>query len=265
MWENGCLSRANISDAWVLNQNNQNNQQRFGQYGKQFIDRNSDNDSDNGDEDGDGSIIGDDDDLFLWIWPTAFSWSVDPNKVWELYLINAAGNERTYFRWRVETALWWFVPTGAVCDYSNPENPTGEACQGTIETLKLIGRDYWFDHVPWTIDTDGSQWDGVIDTWFIHPDFISGWGDEVAGFSSDNYWQPIFPDSINISDFEIYAYPNKDLEYSWRDGDESILVSPYIRLKYTIRPSLDVQAKIVWKAPSVEIATTIQLSSLDLR
>jgi hypothetical protein len=66
----------------------------------------------------------------------------------------------------------------------------------------------------------------------------------VAGSDTDYYWQPIFPSSINIKDFEIYAYPKKDLNLSWRDSDSSILIAPYIQLKYNIEPSLKVKAKI---------------------
>jgi hypothetical protein len=68
--------------------------------------------------------------------------------------------------------------------------------------------------------------------------------DIVAGSDTNNYWQPIFPSSINIKNFEIYAYPKKDLNVSWRDSDPSILIAPYIQLKYTIEPSLKVKAKI---------------------
>ncbi len=264
MGTNGCLNRANINDALILNQNYQNNQQRYGQYGRQFIDRNSDNDSDNGDEDWINGIIWDDDDLFIGVGPNAFQKLVSSHKVWELYLINSAWDERTYFRWKVETATWWFVPTGAICDYSNPENPQWEACQGTIETLKLQGKDYGYNHTS-APDWDGSEGDGIIDTWIIHPDFNSASAEIVAWSTTDSYWQPVFPNSVNISNFELYVYPKKDLEYSWRDSDSSILVSPYIQMKYTISPSLKVQAKIIGEKPSVDISTTIQLSPLDIR
>lgn len=260
MWTWGCLRSNNT--IWL----NSSRPQLFAQYEQQFIDRNSDRDNDWWDEDGVNWVIWDDDDLFLGIWPTAFSGSTDANKVWELYLISNDGKERTYFRWRVETATWVFVPSGAICNYSNPEKPVWEACQGTIEMLKLVWVDYGYNHtLVWPPDVDGSQWDGIIDTWFIHPDFTWWVSNIVAGSDLYNYWQPIFPSSINIKDFEIYAYPNKNLALSWRDDNAKILVAPYIRVKYTIEPSLKIKAKISWKTPSVDIATTIGLSSLDIK
>lgn len=276
-----CISNwwwASMGTWWCLEDNNINfmlsatnvdrsgQLQRYYQYEKQFIDRNSDNDGDNWDEDGVNGIIWDDDDLFLGIWPAAFNKLTTNHDVWELYLISNNGKERTYFRWRVEELTWWFVPTWAVCDLiTDPSNPIWEACNGTIEMLKLVWEDYGFDH-DWTVvDIDGSQWDGLIDTWFIHPDYASGDATIIAGSNTDNYWQAIFPSNINIKEFEINVYPKKDLNLSWRDSDPSILVSPYIQVKYIIEPSLEIKAKIRWTVPSVDIATTISLSNLDIK
>lgn len=232
--------------------------QVYSQYSLQFIDRNSDNDGDAGDEDTDGSILWDDDDLFLGIWPEAFSGSSYKNKVWELYLINAQGNERTYFRWNFreddEASSW-------TCNWG--ETMTWTGCLWTIEFLKLTGVDYWSNHVSWDSDPGESDW--IIDTWFIHKDFNPTAIDVVAGSNWINYWQPIFPDSIHVSDVEFYAYPNKSLEYSWRDNDPSILIAPYIQIKMKLQPSMKVKRKIKWEPPVVDIVTTIQLSSLDLK
>jgi prepilin-type N-terminal cleavage/methylation domain-containing protein len=275
MWTDGCLIINNIRFGWGWINELKSGSQRYGQYEQQFIDRNSDEDGDsNGlnctgpdsisrlwtlwDENCDGSILWDDDDLFLGIWPAAFIGSSITNKVWELYLINGDGNERTYFRWNVGidpdaisgTCLWW-------------EAMIGTACLWTIEFLKLTGQDYWYDHDFLSVDADGSQWDGEIDTWLIHDDFSPL--EIVAGSNAINYWQAIFPDSIHVSDVEFYVYPNKDLEYSWRDTDTSIFVAPYIQIKMTLQPSLKEKSKIKWAVPIVNIATTIQLSSLDLK
>lgn len=276
-----CISNgwgANMWVSWCLTSNNRNyslstinidytwEPQRYTQYQRQFIDRNSDNDGNNGDEDGDGSIFWDDDDLFLGIWPAAFSWSTNLNKVWELYLISNDERERTYFRWNVtDVSSSPFAPSGSNCIWLTTEAPTGLGCQGTIEMLKLVGVDYGFDHDVSTMDTDGSQNDGVIDTWLIHPDYTSGSINVVAWSTSTNYWQPIFPESVNIKDFEVYVYPNKDIRYSWRDNDSSILIAPYIQISYTIEPNLRTKAKIIGESPSVEISTTIQLSNLDIK
>jgi len=270
MWTGGCLSN------WVGFRNNLNTDftdahQRYGQYALQFIDRNSDGDWDGWDEDEGwvGSIIWDDDDLFLGIGPATFSGSSNANKAWELYLISNDGKERTYFRWNVaNVSSSDFAPIGASCNWLNTESPSWNWCQGTIEILKLVWVDYWQNHTLWWAgdpDADSSQWDGIIDTWFIHPDYAAWNAYIVAWSDSINYWQPIFPSDINIRDFEIYAYPNKDIDLSWRDPDSTILVAPYIQIKYTIEPSLRVKAKIRWEAPSVDIATTISLSNLDIK
>lgn len=261
MWTGGCLIDHNIRYwLWVVDES-KIWPQRYGQYWQQFIDRNSDEDNDEWDEDGDWDILNDDDDLFLGIWPAAFSGSSDINKVWELYLINADGNERTYFRWNA--ILDPDAPVWATCTWW--ESMTGTGCLGTIEFLKFTGQDYWYDHNFLTVDSDGSQSDGVIDTWFIHDDFNSTWTDIVAGSNSVSYWQPIFPDSIHVSDVEMFIYPNKSLLHSWRDTDQSIFIAPYIQIKMTLQPSLKVKRKIIWAAPVVNIATTIQLSNLDLK
>jgi len=134
--------------------------------------------------------------------------------------------------------------------------------------LKLIGVDYWLNHVldtTWSEDPDGSQWDGLIDTWFIHPDYAS-WDSTIVAWSNLNdYWQAIFPTSVNIKDFEVYVYPQKDLNLSWKDPNPSILVAPYLQIKYTLEPSLSIKAKIKGESPSVDIATTISLSNLDIK
>jgi len=264
MWTGGCLNNS-VNFRNDINTDFTNTMQRYGQYELQFIDRNSDFDSDWWDEDGVDGIIWDDDDLFLGIGPDAFPWTSGENKVWELYLISNDWKERTYFRWLVETATGGFVPTAATCDYSNPENPSWDACQGTIEILKLVWEDYWWDHDFWVIDSDGTQWDGIIDTWLIHPDYVSWVSNIIAGSNTVNYWQPIFPSSINITNFEIYAFPNRDLDLSWRDTSPTTLIAPYVQVKYTIEPSLNVKAKIIWESPSVTIATTISLSNLDIK
>lgn len=259
MWTGGCLDNS-VGYTNHLGVDFRNTDQKYNQYSLQFIDRNSDFDSDGWDEDWDtdGNILSDDDDLFLGIWPDAFSGSSDTNKVWELYFINWDGNERTYFRWNVGLDLdatlgscsWW-------------EAMTGTWCLGTIEFLKLSWYDYWDDFTPST--SDAWEADGKIDTWFIHNDFNASGTDIVAGSNAINYWQPIFPNSIHVSNVEFYVYPNKSLEYSWRDPDSSIFIAPYVQIKMTLQPSLKEKRKIKGSVPLVNISTTIQLSSLDLK
>jgi len=39
---------------------------------------------------------------------------------------------------------------------------------------------------------------------------------------------------MNIKNFKIEAYPNKDVNLAWK---ESINISPYLRIKFSIAPS----------------------------
>ena len=246
-WYNWCLINNNTAPA-----SQENIFQRYGQYALQFIDYNSDADGNLWDEDGDGNLVGDDDDLYLGQWPEAFSEWID---VWELYLINEAGDERTYFRWNVESdpnAPAWSTP----CIWT--QTMTWEECFWTIEFLKLVWDDAWSDH----LGTWGA-WDndGIIDTWYIHPDF--SWGAQViAGSNATDYWQPLFPDTIHVKDVEFYPYPNKDLEYSWRDASANVNIAPYVRISMTLTPSWKSRKKIRWKVPEIQINTTVHLTDI---
>lgn len=243
------------------------NPHRYGQYERMFIDRNSDADSDGGlfwDEDGDGNLENDADDYFIAIWPTAFSGSTHPNKVQELYLINKEGDKRTLFRWTVTADP--DAPASATCDVAiNPENPSWNGCLWTIEFLKLDGFDYGYDHNPWAQNATDYQWDGKVDTWLIDEDFTPGNSTPVAESSATEYWQKIFPDTIHVSRAEFFLYPNKDLEYSWRDTDPNIQVAPYVQIRLTLEPSWKKRKKISWLAPSVDIVSTIHLTDLEFR
>ena len=260
MPQDGCLRDFNI---WwgEIDIDRSGDVQVYGQYSYQFIDYNSDADT-NWDEDNDSKIgngdldfIGDDDDLYLGIGPEAFPEWVD---VGELYLINETRDERVYFRWNVQTdpdAL-----AGAPCSGTKTMSWTG--CLWTIQFLKLVGSDEWYDH-----GNDGwvFQGDGIIDTWRIHPDFTSDNSSPVAGSDWEEYWQDIFPETIHVSSVEFYLYPNKDSEYSWRDTSDNLKIAPYLGLKMILQPSWKEKKKIRWKVPSVDIVTTIQLLDFDLR
>ena len=224
--------------------------QRYWQYELQFIDYNSDADANLWDEDipVDGNIVWDDDDLFLWQWPDSFP---EGDDVWELYLINADRDERTYFRlniWLDQNAPTWYL-----CDGTDER-----WCLGTIEFLKLIWEDAGLNHLnAWGIWDN----DGIIDTWLIHPDF-SGGNRIVAGDTTTDYWQPLFPTSIHVKDVQFFPYPNRDLEYSWRDADPNVNISPYVRISMTLTPSWKSRKKIRWKLPEIEINTTVQLTDI---
>ncbi len=271
-----CLSSFNTSsDMTSLDKDFTNKTQQYNAYKKQFIDYNSDTDGDIGNEDGivtwTEDFKGDDDDDFLGLGPAAFPANLP---VGELYLINNSGNERTFFRWSVKNDP--DAPVVATCSFASQQYPTGSGCLGTIEFLKLTWIDEGYDHGAYAWATPGWYWDddGEIDTWFIHPDFDPNYATGtnpyglpyiLAGSGSYNYWQAIFPDTINVTNVAFYLAPNKNLEYSWKDTTTNVQIAPYLQLKMTLQPSWKEKRKIKGTVPQVDIATTIQLSNLDFK
>jgi len=249
----GCFTKFNSGSidylAW-------NEQQRFWEYSFQFRDYNSNYDDDWGipwDEDWDGNVIWDDDDEYLWVWPDAF---IDWSNLNELYLISGNKKERTYFRWYVEPdpALW----SSANCTFDPNNNITGTWCLWNIQYLKLEWKDWWMDHVLWSNDNTESDW--VIDTWIINPEF-TWWSIDVAWTWSLN-WVSLFPDNINVSEFKIYAYPNKDIEYDWKNDSIWSNISPYIILKMKLKPSWKSRRQIWWEVNELDFSMTINLSDI---
>lgn len=225
--------------------------QRYGQYRLQYIDHNSDANNDNGDADASWSFIGDDDDLFLWKGPDAFTLWTD---VWELYLINASWNERTYFRWKF--TLDSDAPTTALCPTwaPGPKQLTWTWCLGTIQILKL----------EWE-DTNG---DGSVNEWIIHQDYVSDASRIVATSSiPDIYWQNIFSNRIHVSRAEFYLYPNQSLDYAWATSSTDrpdLQVAPYLQVRITLEPSWKERRRLRWQIPVVNITTTVSLSQVDI-
>lgn len=255
---NGCyLTWALNTEGGVAN----NRTQRYGQYSLQFIDYNSNRDWDWWNEDLVWWIHWDDDDEDLWIWPEVFqNW--DP--VTELYLISANKKTRTFFRWTVDQDKYINSSVASCSTTDFGKTFTWSWCLGTIEFLRLEWLDWWDDH------DRGWNWlyDWVVDTWLINKDFA--WINDytladsiVAWSNSENYWLPLFPDSINVKSFDIRAYPNKDIKNSWKESD--IDISPYVRVNITLTPSRKVKKLIKWKVPEFNLSTTINLTDIFSR
>lgn len=255
----GCYSTGILNTLWVKVDGKP---QRYWQYAFQFIDYNSNLSNDTTDcwatynlwdEDCDWYIRGDDDDDDLWFWPVVFTWWAD---VKEIYLISWDKKKRTLFRWNVKTdpdAFWW-----ASCDFSNPANPTWSWCLWTIEFLKLDWRDWWVNHSSSVSSTWSYDW--IIDTWLIDKNFSWG-GNIVAWWPWDVwFWQPLFPNGINVKNYRVYMYPNIDVKNSWKDSSASTNINPYLRISFTLMPSWKVMAVTKWKIPEIEISTTINLA-----
>ena len=222
-----------------------NNQQRYWQYSFQFIDYNWNYNNDSWDENEDWNIIWDDDDEYLWDWPKTFTWWVN---VHELYLISANKTKRIYFRWNIKKDE--NAPSSYTCN-----NWSASWCIWTIEYLKLTWKDSWDNH------TNSWSWylDWVIDTWFINKDFPWWWN---IAWTWTITWIPLFSDTINITQFEVYPYPNKDLKYAWKNIDDDINISQYVILKLKIKPSWISRKKIKWNWKELDFSMTINLSDI---
>lgn len=259
LWNDGCVTNNNTHSVSAISSlNYTNSQQRYGQYALQFIDFNINADSDLWDEDNDGSIIGDDDDEYLGEWPEVFG---SGSGVPELYLISGDKKSRTYFRYQVIADP--DAPTWATCNSTNGGRTyTGSGCLGTIQFLQLQGKDWWIDHTATSVDADGTQYDGRIDTWVIDPKFHTGSTDIIAGSNNTNYWENLFPETIHVSDFEVYAYPNKNRGLAWKENTQSVNISPYIRITLKLQSSWKKRKLIQWKAPTLDFSTSISLTDL---
>lgn len=219
--------------------------QRYGQYAFQFIDYNSNMNNDLWDENGDGNIRWDDDDEHLWIGPIVFTGWENVN---EIYLISWDSKKRTLLRWN------WKEDPNKPASTSCNSTTFWTWCLGTIEMLKLEWYDWGMSHLkawPWT-------YDGIIDTWLIDKNFWT-WAEVIAWSNNFNYWQPLFPDTVSVSDFKVFLYPNTDVKHAWKDKNESSNMNPYLRLSITLEPSWKKRAGIKWDVPKYTINTTINL------
>ena len=214
--------------------------QRYRQYRYQFIDFNSDANIDLWDQSWNWNIIWDDDDRDLWIWPKAFTWW---ENLHEIYLIWNNWTVRTYFRWNIQQEPW----------NSNSCNWNWTWCLWNIEMLKLLWKDWGYDH------NTSSTWayDSIIDTWVIHPHF-AWWNDDIVAWSG-NYWQPLFPDTLNVTDFQVYLYPNTHRQYAWREDDLEKNINPYLRIKIKLQPAWKKLALLKGEPPEIDLTTTINL------
>jgi hypothetical protein len=91
---------------------------------------------------------------------------------------------------------------------------------GNIQILRMRGVDIGYTHSGSA--TDGSAFDGKVDTWMLHPDW-TGTGPTIpggrlaTGYTSE--WVDLFPNSINVKRLEFTLYPLKDPWLSWDAQD----------------------------------------------
>ena len=116
------------------------------------------------------------------------------------------------------------------------------------------------DHDVSTIDIDGSQYDGVIDTWVVNRDF-SGVDNIVVGSDGKDYFLSLFPDSINVLGFKMFVYPQKDRNLAWKETGD-INVASYVRIQMSLLPSWKTLKKIPVIPSPITFSTTIALSDV---
>ena len=68
----------------------------------------------------------------------------------------------------------------------------------------------------------------------------------------------MFPDSINVSNFEVFAFPNIDKKLAWKD-DAVLDINPYLIIKMTLLPSWKKRAAMKGTIPQLNFSTTINL------
>lgn len=249
MWTWWCYSTTTLNNLWISNWS-----QRYMEYVLQFIDYNTNQNTDwwlLWDEDWDGNIRWDDDDENLWEWPTIFTGSTD---VREIYLISWDKKKRTIFRWN-----WLQDPdmpnTGVQCDWTTTTT-FWTGCLWSIEFLKLEWKDWGMSHNSWTTSTWSFDW--IIDTWLIDKEF-SWWAEIIAGSDNTNYRQPLFPNSVSVTDFKVFMYPNINRKYAWKNLSNTE-VNPYLRIQISLSPSWKKRGWMKWNIPQLDISTTINLT-----
>lgn len=245
MWIWGCYNIATYNNLGITNW-----PQRYGQYVFQFIDYNANKNNDSWDENWDGNFRWDDDDENLWEWPTIFTWWTD---VREMYLISWDRKKRTLFRWNWITDI--NKPSTVLdCDGSSTTFWTG--CLGTIEFLRLEWKDWWLSHNSWTTST--GSFDGIIDTWIIDKEF-TWWAEVIAGSTSTWYRQPLFPNSMSVTELRVFMYPNTSIKYAWKNLLSSE-VNPYAKIQISLSPSWKKRWAMKWKIPKIDFSTTVNLT-----
>jgi hypothetical protein len=174
-------------------------------------------------------------------------------------LINGVKRQRTFFRYMVKTDTNWPPIPCTSLDWISYT----WSCIWTIQYLKLEWRDWWMDHVDGTSDI--TEYDGVIDTWIISPEFI-GWDIIAWSYNDpDLYWQNLFPDNMHVTEFKVFPHPNVDTGRWWKIADEDQNVSEYVRIQLWIMPAWKDRKKIKWTPKEYKVATTINLTDIFTR
>jgi hypothetical protein len=82
----------------------------------------------------------------------------------------------------------------------------------------------------------------------------------IAGSTNmDNYWQPLFSDTIHVKEFKVFPYPNVDVKNAWKSNLQDANINPYVRIDMTLTPSWRKRAQMKGAIPEIKISTTVNL------
>lgn len=193
--------------------------QAFGEYRYQFVDV-----KDNADET--PSVIGDDDDTDLWVWPAAIA---DNENIPELYLISKDKRSRLLFRRKLVQQN----------DINNDGTYQSFERLYVIQMLQLRGFDAGTKHSFNAGDSDNQyMYDGQIDTRACDYEkgFICNWpavnGSIYTGYhlpsNAEDGWVNLFGWDMTVSSWRLQIYPTKDPIYA--RSEKTMQSNPYVRL-----------------------------------
>jgi hypothetical protein len=78
----------------------------------------------------------------------------------------------------------------------------------------------------------------------------------------DKYRIPMFSNSINIFNFEVFSYPNVQNNYIWKENTLNSDISPYTILKISIKPSWLTRKKLKNRSKEFVFSLTVNLSNI---
>jgi hypothetical protein len=206
--------------------------------------------------------------------------------------VNSGKTKRSFFRLGAQDTC------GGNCQDSNSTSPLPNDFRGTppdidiltltennvwvpledggIERLELVGYDYGLDHNVTTLDKDGTQYDGQIDTWACHPDYPCrdgiATGDTNGTFASGSStrgstylateatpkggYTLVTPREVNIRDLRFVILPFKDPKQSWAESDPQVQNHPQVRIVISAIPGYN-KRKGIGRIPQITLVTTV--------
>jgi len=181
------------------------------------------------------------------------------NKIQDnLYLINATGTKRTYLQ---------------LAQVPDPFDATKTL--GKVAMLKLVGKDYGIDGVPYnTTDCsqDPGERDGLIDTWYCDqgfkcfPTFVTCDNKDhniLIKYNPDDIkdssYVDITPSTLDIVSLKFIITPQDDPRKAY--SDQSVQIQPYVTIRLIVRANDRIASGIDGKTPNIILESTVSARS----